>query len=126
MSFETSDALTICDECGRYMTSDREIAPMPAGPLASNEGTPEDPLPSAYSAGNTLTCQPCAYRIKGERLIDLGVVVPVGECSTCDDHYWSSPTLDPGGPAGRHSNGSGHNPPRTHCTCGRPGCGTTD
>ena len=126
MSFETPDAVRVCDQCGRYMTSDRTISPMPTGPKATNEGTPNDPLPAAYAAGGHLTCQPCAYEIISARLLGLGVIVPQGECATCDEYYWGSPTLTPPGPVGRHSSGAGHTPPRAHCTCGRPGCDTTD
>lgn len=121
---EVPDGLSSCPECGRYMTSDRQVASMPSAHPAPNDGTMHDPLPAVYARGRELTCQPCAYQIISERLVELGVIVAQGECATCDTWYWAKPTLDPGGPVGRHCDGAAHG--RTHCTCGRPGCASTD
>lgn len=121
---EIRDNLLVCEPCGRYMTTDRELAPMPATHPAPNSGSMADPLPAIYALGTTLACQPCAHRLKSEWLLDLGYIVPQGECSVCDEHFWASPTMDPGGPVARHNEGASHG--QTHCTCGRPGCNTTD
>lgn len=122
---ETSEAVQMCEMCGRYMTSDREMTPMPASALAPNEGTATDPLP-AVSFGNGEMCQLCAYAEKSAHLMASGFIVAQGECVTCDNYFWSKPTLDPGGPVAHHDQGSVHG--ATHCTCGRRelGCGTTD
>lgn len=118
------ESLSTC-ACGRYITLDRERAPMPAGPFASNDGSVADPLPAVYFAADLL-CQPCFYDARGARLVALGQIAPLGECSVCDTHWWGRPTLDPGGPVAYHDQGASHD--ATHCSCGRRelGCGTTD
>lgn len=120
---ELPDGVESCDVCGRYMTFDRERAPMPAGGRSGRAGTPEEPLP-AVAEYSGVRCQLCGHDALAGRLMDMGTIVAHGECTVCDTRFWDAPMFNPGGPVGAHSAGAVHG--ATHCTCGRPGCGTTD
>ncbi len=122
---ELPDDIQTCDACQRYMTSDREQAPQPSSGRSALEGTIAEPLPTGSMAnGVQMLCQPCAFDVIAIRLIANGTILPEGECPSCDMLYWAKPNLNPGGPVGRHISGATHG--AMHCTCGRPGCDTTD